>query len=125
MPVAARNTLRSRVAGEGGFDSDRGRDHRMSVIIDFSIFPIGKGESVSDQVSRAVKIIRESGLPFKLGPMGTAIEGEWDDVMAVVTRCFEALKKECNRVYMTIKVDYRKGESGRMAGKIETVDRKS
>jgi len=97
----------------------------MSVIIDFSIFPVGKGESVSDYVSRAVKIIKESRLPFKPGPMGTAIEGEWDEVMAVVNRCFEALRKDCNRVYMTMKVDYRKGESGRMEGKVKTVERKS
>jgi uncharacterized protein (TIGR00106 family) len=97
----------------------------MSVIVDLSIFPIGKGESVSGHVSRAVKIIKESGLPFKLGPMGTAIEGEWEEVMGVVNRCFEALRGDCQRVYMTLKVDYRKGESGRMEGKIKTVERKS
>ena len=97
----------------------------MSVLIDFSIFPVGKGESVSDYVSKAVKIIKESGLTFKIGPMGTAIEGEWDEVMGVVNRCFEALKKDCPRIYMTIKVDYRLGESGRMEGKVKTVERKS
>ena len=97
----------------------------MSVIIDFSIFPVGKGESVSDYVSRAVKIIKKSGLAYRLGPMGTAIEGEWDEVMGLVNRCFEDLKKDCHRVYMTLKVDYRKGESGRMEGKIKTVERKS
>jgi uncharacterized protein (TIGR00106 family) len=97
----------------------------MSVLIDFSIFPVGKGESVSDYVSKAVKIIKESGLTFKIGPMGTAIEGEWDEVMGVVNRCFEALKKDCRRIYMTIKVDYRMGRSGRMEGKIATVERKS
>jgi uncharacterized protein (TIGR00106 family) len=97
----------------------------MSVLIDFSIFPVGKGESVSDYVSKAVKIIKESGLTFKIGPMGTAIEGEWDEVMGVVNRCFEALKKDCRRIYMTIKVDYRMGQSGRMEGKIATVERKS
>jgi len=97
----------------------------MSVLIDFSIFPVGKGESVRDYVSKAVKIIKESGLTFKIGPMGTAIEGEWDEVMGVVNRCFEALKKDCPRIYMTIKVDYRMGRSGRMEGKIATVERKS
>jgi uncharacterized protein (TIGR00106 family) len=97
----------------------------MSVIIDLSIFPIGKGESVSDYVSKAFKIIKESGLAYKLGPMGTAIEGEWEEVMGVVNRCFEALKKDCPRVYMTIKADYRKGEFGRMEGKIKTVETKS
>ncbi len=97
----------------------------MSVIMDLSIFPIGKGESVSDYVSKAVKIIKESGLAYKLGPMGTAVEGKWEEVMAVVTRCFEALKRDCDRVYMTIKVDYRKGDSIRMERKIKTVERKS
>jgi uncharacterized protein (TIGR00106 family) len=97
----------------------------MSVIVDFSIFPIGKGESVSDYVSKAVKIIKESGLAFRLGPMGTAMEGEWEEVMGVVNRCFEALRADCHRVYMTLKVDYRKSESGRMEGKVKTVERKS
>jgi uncharacterized protein (TIGR00106 family) len=96
----------------------------VSVIVDFSIFPVDKGESVSAYVSRAVKIIKESGLAYKLGPMGTSIEGEWDEVMALVGRCFEALKKDCSRVYMTIKVDYRKGASGRMEHKVQSIERK-
>ena len=96
----------------------------MSVIVDFSIFPVDKGESVSAYVSRAVKTIKESGLAYKLGPMSTSIEGEWDEVMALVGRCFDAMKKDCNRVYMTIKVDYRKGASGRMEQKIQSIERK-
>ena len=72
----------------------------MSVLINFSIFPLDKGESVSQYVARAVKIIKDSGLPYKLGSMGTSIEGEWDEVMEVVTHCFEELKKDCNRVYL-------------------------
>jgi uncharacterized protein (TIGR00106 family) len=97
----------------------------MSVIIDFSIFPVDKGESVSSYVSRALRIIKESGLPYKLGPMGTSVEGEWEEVMALVGRCFAALKRDCSRVYMTIKVDYRKGASGRLEAKIESVESKS
>jgi uncharacterized protein (TIGR00106 family) len=96
----------------------------VSVILDFSIFPVDKGESVSVYVSRAVKIIKESGLPYKLGPMGTSVEGEWDEVMALVNRCFEALIRDCSRIYMTIKVDYRRGAAGRMEGKIQSVERK-
>jgi len=93
----------------------------MSVIIDFSIFPIGKEESVSKYASRAVQIIKESGLPHHIGPMGTAIEGEWDEVIAVVKSCMEDLKKDCNRLYMTMKVDCRQGESGRMEKKVKKV----
>ena len=97
----------------------------MSVIVDFSIFPVDKGESVSAYVSRAVKLIKESGLPYKVGPMGTAVEGEWDEVMALVGRCLDALKKDCSRVYMTIKVDYRRGVAKRMEGKIQSVEQKA
>ncbi len=94
----------------------------MSVLIDFSIFPVGKGESVSSYVAQAVEIIRASGLVHKLGPMGTTIEGDWNEVMEVVTRCFEALKKDCDRVYLTIKADYRKGSPGRIENKVKAVE---
>lgn len=96
----------------------------MSVLIDFSIFPLDKGESVSPYVARALKIIRKSGLTHKLGPMGTCIEGEWDEVMGVVGRCLEEMKKDCSRIYMTIKADYRKDATGRIDGKIRSVEKK-
>ena len=96
----------------------------MSVLIDFSIFPVDKGESVSAYVARALKIIRESGLPHKLGPMGTSIEGEWGEVMGVVGHCLEDLRKDCDRVYVALKVDYRKGPSGRIEGKVRSVQEK-
>lgn len=96
----------------------------MSLLINFSIFPLDKGESVSQYVARAVKIIRDSGLPYKLGSMGTSIEGDWNEVMDVVTRCFEELKKDCNRVYMGITADYRKKGKNRITAKVESVEGK-
>lgn len=96
----------------------------MSTLINFFIFPLDKGESVSLYVSRALKIIRDSRLDYKLNSMGTSIEGEWDEVMAVVSRCFEDLKKDSDRVYMTISVDYRKGKSGRIESKVKSIEAK-
>jgi uncharacterized protein (TIGR00106 family) len=96
----------------------------MSVLINFAIFPLDKGESVSQYVTRVVRIIRDSGLPHQLGPMGTSIEGEWDEVMAVVTSCFAELNKDCNRVYLAITGDYRKAGSNRIVGKVESVKRR-
>lgn len=96
----------------------------MSVLIDFSIFPVDKGASVSSYVAKAVKIIRQSGLTYKPGPMGTSIEGDWDEVMSVVSRCFEEMKNESDRIYMTIKADYRKGTPGRIRTKLESLERK-
>lgn len=97
----------------------------MSVLIHFSIFPTDKGTSVSQYVARSVRIIRESGLPYKLGPMSTAIEGEsWEEVMTVVERCFQELQKDSGRIYMTIQMDYRKGAINRIQEKIISVEKK-
>ncbi len=94
----------------------------MSVVAEFTIFPIGKGEGVSGQVKKAVKIIGESGLPYKIGPMGTSMEGEWKEIMDVIGRCFEELKRKNDRLYMVINADYRKGVSGRMGIKVRKVE---
>lgn len=96
----------------------------MSVLVDFSIFPVDKGTSVSPYVARAVSIIKKSGLSYALGPMGTSIEGEWLEVMAVVNRCFDALQQDCDRIYFTIKADYRKAAGNRLKGKVRSVEEK-
>lgn len=96
----------------------------MSVLIHFSIFPTDKGTSVSPYVAQSLRIIRESGLPYKLGPMSTAVEGEWEEVMGVVERCFAALRKDCHRIYMTLQMDYREGAVNRIEGKIKSVEDK-
>jgi uncharacterized protein (TIGR00106 family) len=93
----------------------------MSVIVDFSIFPLDKGESLSRYVARAVRIIKESGLPHVIGPMSTSVEGEWEEVMALVNRCFQEMKKDSGRVSLSLRADYRQGGQGRMKHKIEAV----
>jgi len=89
-----------------------------------SIFPVDKGKSLSSYVARVIKIIKESGLPHKFGPMGTSMEGEWQEVMGLVERCLDELKKDCDRIYMTLKVDYRKDVAGRLEGKVMSVETK-
>ena len=96
----------------------------MSTIVEFSIFPMDKGESLSPYVARALNLIQDSGLPYELNPMGTCVEGEWADVMALVDRCFQALEEDCNRINLSLKADYRKGPSGRMKGKVASVREK-
>jgi uncharacterized protein (TIGR00106 family) len=93
----------------------------MSVIIEFSIFPLDKGESLSRDVARAIQIIKDSGLPYELNPMGTCVEGEWTEVMALVDQCFQELQKDSGRVYLALKADYRQGPAGRLKGKVESV----
>lgn len=91
------------------------------VLLEFSMSPLGKGESVSPYVAESVRIIRASGLDYRLHAMGTVIEGEWDQVFAVVQRCFERMKADCPRITCSIKVDYRAGASGRLDAKVQSV----
>jgi uncharacterized protein (TIGR00106 family) len=96
----------------------------MSVLVDFSIFPLDKGDSLSAHVARALRIIKDSGLAYEMGPMGTSVEGQWDEVMGVVNNCFQELRKDCDRIYVALKMDYRKGPSGRIESKVKSVQEK-
>jgi uncharacterized protein (TIGR00106 family) len=92
------------------------------VLLEFSIAPAGQGESVSAHVARMLDIIDRSGVPYQLTPMGTILEGEWAQVMGVVTACFEALAADFSRVGVHMKVDYRAGPAGRLTSKIAKVE---
>ena len=94
------------------------------VLLEFSMSPLGKGESVGKYVSRSLEIIDQSGVEYRLNPMGTVLEGEWDEVMDVVSQCYNRMKKDCNRISCTIKIDYRKGKNGRLSGKISSVEKR-
>jgi uncharacterized protein (TIGR00106 family) len=95
------------------------------VLLEFSMYPTDQGESVSDFVKGNLEIIDESGLPYKLGPMGTCLEGEWDEVMEVVRRCYERMNQDCNRIACQIKIDWRREGRGRLEGKVRTLREKT
>jgi uncharacterized protein (TIGR00106 family) len=92
------------------------------VLLDFSMAPMGKGVSVAPYVARCLEIVAASGLDYRLHAMGTTLEGEWDEVFAVVRKCYEALKPDCERISCSIKVDYRKGPEGRLESKVRHVE---
>lgn len=94
------------------------------VLLEFSMSPLGKGESVSTYVSRSLEIIDRSGVEYRLNPMGTVLEGDWDEVFHVVRQCYERMKEDCNRISCTMKVDYRKGHEGRLRGKVASVEKR-
>jgi uncharacterized protein (TIGR00106 family) len=94
------------------------------VLLEMTMSPTGKGESLSPFVSRILKVIDESGIMYRLTPMGTILEGEWDEVMKVVSDCFNELKRDCSRIGIHIKIDYRKGTESRMESKISSLEQK-
>ena len=93
------------------------------LLAEFSIWPMDKGESVGKYVARAIDIVDRSGLPYKLGPLGTCIEGEWAEVMSVIQKCYEELEKDCGRISCSIKCDWRRGRSGGLSGKVESIEK--
>ncbi len=95
------------------------------MIVAISISPSGGDEtgSVSEAVARAVRVVRESGLPHETNAMFTNIEGEWDEVMDVVKRAVEAVAEVSPRVGLVLKADIRSGfETGQLAGKVERLE---
>jgi len=100
------------------------RPKKDNILLEFSMTPISKGESVSKYVARSLEVIDKSGLDYRVNPMGTVIEGEWDEVFYLVKKCYERMKRDCDRISTVIKVDYRKGEKGRITAKIESLEKR-
>ncbi len=96
----------------------------MSMLVEFSVVPVGTGVSISPQIARVLKIVAESGLTYKANPMGTVIEGEWERVMEVVRRCHAEVMKDAERVLTNITIDDRKGKEQRIEKKLESVEQK-
>lgn len=96
----------------------------MAMLLEFSMSPLGKGESVSEQVAASLDIIDRSGVPYKLNPMGTVLEGEWDEVIGVVKNCLDGMTRTCDRVTCVIKCDWRRGATGRLQGKVASVEKR-
>lgn len=92
----------------------------------FSVAPSG-GEgadaSVHDAVAAAVEIVRNSGLPHRTDSMFTTIEGEWDEVFAVIKGATEAVGEFGTRVSLVVKADIRPGYTGEIDGKLERLEK--
>lgn len=94
------------------------------MLVQFSIVPLGVGVSVSEYIAKVIKIVDESGLPYKLHAMGTILEGDWDEIMPLIKKCRDLVIKEVDRVIIDIKIDDRKGVTGRIEGKVLSVEEK-
>ncbi len=94
------------------------------MVVNFTIVPIGKDSSLSTKVAEVLKIVSDSGIDYKLHSMGTILEGEWDEIMKLIKKCHKKILKDSDRVLTTITIDDRKGRTGRISGKIKSVERK-
>lgn len=94
------------------------------MIAEFSIVPIGVGESLNAHVAQAFEIIEESGVAHEYHAMGTNLEGDWNEVMGVIKACRDRLLESSHRVSLSIKIDDRIGVSDGLQRKVAAAKRK-
>ena len=94
------------------------------MLIEFSIVPVGSGSSIGDSLAEVLTIVDESGLPYKVNPMGTVVEGDWEDLFKLVKKCHKAVMKNEDRAITTISVDDRKGKPNRIEEKVKSIEKR-
>lgn len=94
------------------------------MLVAFSVSPSGGDEDggVGAAVAEAVRVVRGSGLPNETNAMFTNIEGEWDEVMAVVKQAVEAVAAASPRVSLVLKADIRPGYHGQLSAKVQRIE---
>ncbi len=98
------------------------------MLAELEIVPIGTGSaSVSSLLADVARLIDASGLDYRVGPMGTVVEGEWDRVLELAKRCHDAMLGKASRVMTTIRIDDRRDKpgSGRLVEKVRSLEAKT
>jgi uncharacterized protein (TIGR00106 family) len=94
------------------------------MLAEFSIVPVGVGSSIGDQLAEVLRLVDESGLPYKINPMGTVVEGEWDEVMRLIKKCHNTVMKNGERAVTAISIDDRKGKPNRIEAKVKSIEKR-
>ncbi|MFH1360415.1 MAG: MTH1187 family thiamine-binding protein [Candidatus Omnitrophota bacterium] len=96
------------------------------MLAEISVIPIGQGVSLSGHVAKIAKIIHRSGLTYRMGPMGTVVEGTYDDISALIKKCHQSIMRDAERVIIHVVIDDRKDKKGpRIDEKVKSVGQKS
>ena len=94
------------------------------MLVQFSVVPLGVGVSISRYVADALKEVEQSGIDYRLTAMGTILEGDWDQIMALLKKVHDRLLGETDRILMTISLDDRKDRTAkRIEAKVEAVEK--
>lgn len=95
------------------------------MLAEISIIPVGKDVSISGYVAEVAEIIDKSGLDYRINPMGTVIEGSFDEIMGLLKQCHDTVMKDVDRVIITLSMDDRKDKvPPRLDKKVESVEKK-
>lgn len=94
------------------------------MLMELTIVPMGRGESVSSDLADVLKIIDGSGLDYQLTSTATNVEGKWDQLLNLARRCHEEVRKKSKRVVTTIKIDDYDERSSRLRATVKSVEEK-
>lgn len=95
------------------------------MLAEFSIIPIGAGESMGEAIASVLRVVDESGIPYRANAMGTVVEGSWDDIMGLIKRCQEEVIKKAPRIMTNIQIDLRPGKPlDRLTEKLKSVEKR-
>jgi uncharacterized protein (TIGR00106 family) len=94
------------------------------MLIEFSMIPIGSGSSIGGRLAEVLEIVDGSGVPYKVNPMGTVIEGEWDDLFKLIKKCHMTMMEKEERVVTSLTIDDRKGKPGRLERKVKSLEKR-
>lgn len=92
------------------------------MLAELQFVTVGSGEEQKELIAKTVDIIEKSELDYQLTAMGTLVEGDWEEIMTLVSKCQAVLLKESDRVITDISIDDRKGESNRLRGKVLEIE---
>ncbi|MGE0078474.1 MAG: MTH1187 family thiamine-binding protein [Bacteroidales bacterium] len=97
----------------------------MSVLMNFAMFPTDKGISVSPFVAKIVDCVRQKGFKAQLTSMGTIVEtNTLTEALGIIDDAYKTLEADCNRVYISVNFDVKKGSLGRIDEKVKSVEEK-
>ena len=92
------------------------------MLVEFRILPVGTGEEIKELVAKTLAIVEKSDLDYQLTAMGTLLEGGWEEIMFVIQKCHDEIKKSAERVVTEIIIDDRKDMKGRLKGNVLEVE---
>jgi uncharacterized protein (TIGR00106 family) len=95
------------------------------MLAELSIIPLGRGTHISQDLGQILKTIDESGIRYRLTPSGTCIEGDWDEVMALVKRCHEQARNASAHVMTTVRIEDELGDDDKLNNNIDSVEREA
>lgn len=93
----------------------------------FSVAPATTDDpdgSVSSAVAEAIRVVRDSGVPYRLDSMFTTLEGEWDECMPVIKAACDAVAEHSPRVSLVVKADLRPGLTRQLDAKVARVEKR-